>query len=228
MPRGAIRRDAEVLVRTRDAFLQHGFEALSMIELARAIGISRRSLYNRFPNKEAAYRALIRWLNEQSMQKGREAGRVVRESGGTPVDIISEIIDVRFGETRRMVESSPHAVELNAVAFAKCRDIAIDVAARFQQDLIEVLTSLVDEGTIRLRPSFSAADIAEALAYGARGVNQALPPVTIETLGARYRRMCEAILFGAAVQPPTRRRPAVGTTEQVRAHPAPKRASPKA
>lgn len=184
----------------RQAFLKHGYEAVSMTELARAANLSRRALYYHYPNKEAVYRAMIRWGNEQSMLKGMEAGRAIWEAGGSPVDIFAEILDVRFGETRRMVESSPHSVELNAVAFVKCRDIAIDVAIRFQRDLASVVTSLVEEGAMQLRPTFSAADIAETLAYGARGVNQALPPAPIETFAERYRRMCTAVLFGAAVE----------------------------
>lgn len=194
--------EAKILSRLREAFLQHGFKALSMAELAQAAGFSRRALYYRYPNKEAAYRAMIRWQNEDFMAKGIEAGSRVRAAGGTPVDIFSEILDVRFGVTRRMVESSPHSVELNAVAFAICRDIAIDVAIRFQHDLASLIASLVDEGVMRLRPTFSAALIAEILSYGARGVNQALPPVPVETLAQRYHHMCAAVLLGASVQAP--------------------------
>lgn len=197
--------EAELLSRLRSVFLQHGFAAVSMGQLAQAAGLSRRALYYHYNSTESAYRAMIRWMNDQSMLRGLEAGRMVREAGGTPVDIFSEILDVRFGETRRMVESSPHGVELNAVAFATCRDIAIDVAIRFQRDLADLVVSLVNQGAMRLRPSFSAADIAQTLAYGARGVNQALPPVPVETLARRYRQICEAVLFGSAVRVRTTR-----------------------
>lgn len=186
-------------MRLREAFLQHGFESLSMVDLAQAAGLSRRALYYQYPNKDAVYRAMIRWQNDESMIKGLEAGQLIRTAGGTPVDIFAEIINIRFGVSRRMVESSPHAVELNAVAFAKCRDIAIDVAIRFQKDLADLITSLVEEGAMRLRPSFSATDVADMLAYAARGVNQALPPAPIGSFAKRYRQMCEAILFGVAV-----------------------------
>lgn len=200
----AVRRlpEGELLSRLREAFLQHGYDALSMERLAAAAGLSRRALYYHYANKEAAYRAMIRWQNEDSLTRGAEAGRRVRAAGGTPVDIVAAIVNERFGVTRRMVESSPHAVELNAVAFATCRDIAIDVAIRFQKDLADLITSLVDDGALRLRPGFSASGIAEILAHGARGVNQALPPPPVEAFAGLYRQMCDAVLFGAGVLPP--------------------------
>lgn len=204
--------ETEIMLRLRQSFLQQTFEALAMEDLAGAVGMSRHALYYRFPNKEAAYRSMIRWLNEDALAKGLEVGQRVRDAGGDPIDIFSEILDVCFGVSRRMVESSPHSEELNAVAFATCRDIAIDVAIRFQRDLSDLIGTLVDEGIMRLRPTFSAATTAQILAYGARGVNQALPPAPPETLAMRYRQMCEAVLFGAAVQmrkPKPRSQPAV-------------------
>jgi hypothetical protein len=40
--------------------------------------------------------------------------------------------------------------------------------------------------------------MAEALANGARGVNQRLPPIPPKDLAARYREMCQFILYGGA------------------------------
>lgn len=204
--------EAEILSRLREAFLAGGYGALSMADLAEAAGLSRRALYYRFPSKEAAYRAMIRWQNEDSLRTGFEAGRRVRDAGGTPVDVVAAIVNARFGETRRMVESSAHSVELNAVAFATCRDIAIDVAVRFQNELADLLASLVREGAMSLRPGFSTLEIAELMAHGARGVNYALPPVPVAAFADQYRRMCEAVLFGAAIvgRPPARRRGRAG------------------
>ena len=200
--------EAEILSRLWQAFLDDGYGALSMANLAEAAGLSRRALYYRFPSKEAAYRAVIRWQNEDSLSTGFEAGRRVRGAGGTPADIVAAIVNARFGETRRMVESSAYSVELNAVAFATCRDIAIDVAIRFQNELADLLASLVDEGAMSLRPSFSTLEIAQILSHGARGVNYALPPVPVEAYAEQYRRMCEVVLFGAATveHPHARRR----------------------
>lgn len=203
-PDAQVRRlsETEILSRVREAFLQHGFDAISMGELAKAAGLSRRGFYYRYASKDAVYRSMIRWQNEESLIRGLEAGRLVRAEGGTPVDVFTEIMNIRFGVTRRMVESSPHAVELNAVAFAKCRDIAIDVAIRFQEDMASLIESLVDEDVLQLRRGFSAADIAQILAYGARGVNQALPPAPVDTLPKRYRQLCEAVLLGATIPVP--------------------------
>jgi len=52
-------------------------------------------------------------------------------------------------------------------------------------------------GLLALKPGTSPADLAQMLCDGARGSNQALPPIPIEQLPARYRRLIGAILHGA-------------------------------
>ena len=46
-------------------FLQRGFGAVSMDELAEAAGVARRTLYNQFPNKEEIFRDMLRRVSGQ-------------------------------------------------------------------------------------------------------------------------------------------------------------------
>jgi hypothetical protein len=48
------------------------------------------------------------------MTTGFEAGGKRREAGGDALDILSDIIDVRYGDIRRIANASPHLIELNA------------------------------------------------------------------------------------------------------------------
>jgi AcrR family transcriptional regulator len=184
--------------RISQAFLDYGYEQLTMSGLARACGLTRRALYHHFSNKEEAFRHMLRVGNERAIDKGMAAGRAVLEHGGGAVEVLSEIMDVRYGDTRRRLAASPHALEINDQAFRRGGDIMMEWAARFQRQLADILAELQAGGRLRPKPAVSIEDLAQTLADGARGVNQARPPVAPEKLPERYRRMCEAILFGCA------------------------------
>lgn len=185
--------------RISQAFLDFGYEQLTMIGLARACGLTRRALYHHFSNKEEAFRHMLRIGNERSVSNGMAAGRALLERGGGVVEVVSEIMDVRYGDTRRRLSASPHALEINDQAFRRGSDIMMEWAATFQQQLAAFLAELQAGERLRLKPGVTLEDLAQTLADGARGVNQARPPIEPAKLPQRYRRMCEAILFGCAL-----------------------------
>jgi AcrR family transcriptional regulator len=184
----------------RRAFHQHGFAGVTMVDIARECGFTRRALYHYFSNKEDAFRAVVRAENVTAMREGLAAGEVVRAAGGGAVDVVAAIMDRRYGNTRRFVEVSPHTVELNSIAFMLCRDIMIEAAVAFQRDLAALIAELVANGRMTLKPGFTLEEVAQTLSNGARGVNQALPPGDLDDLARRYRSMCRMILFGCAAE----------------------------
>ena len=200
-----------LLQRVNQAFLDYGYGGLSMVTMARACGFTQRALYYYFNNKEVAFRAVIRYRNDEAVASAREAGKAVRAKGGSALDIIAEILNIRYGETRRMVHRSPHMVELNAEAFRRYRDLMIQSAMDFQVELEELIVDLQKGRLMKLNGHFSAAEISQALADGGRAVNQALPPITGEDFRGRYRLICEMILYGCAAMPkqavPRRKKP---------------------
>src|SRR5262245_12685174 len=187
-----------LMLQLEKAFTTQGYAALTMRAIARACGFSTRALYFYFSNKEEAFRAVIRFRNEVGMSTGFEAGRNRREAGGDALEILSDIINVRYGDTRRIANASPHLIELNAQVFRCCTDIVTEVAVSFEAELAKVIVELQDAGVLRLHPGFTALEMAQALCNGARGVNQRLPPVPPEELAERYREMCGFILRGSA------------------------------
>jgi AcrR family transcriptional regulator len=180
------------------AFLTLGYEQPTMEELARACDITRRTLYNHFDNKEGAFRAQLRWTHSIEIAAGLAAGARVVADGGSALDAVVAIMDTRYGDARRKLESSPHAVEINYVAFRSFRDVMADSAATFQDRLVMFLTELRQRGLLRLRPEVTPAELAQLLADGARGVNQTLPPQPALSLPERYRRMFAVILHGCS------------------------------
>ena len=196
MPERTARPSDELMLRIRRAFLDRGYAKLSMTEIATACGFTRRSLYHYFSNKEQVFRSVIEFNNRTTMDAGLAAGDEVRKSGGSALEIVAEIMNVRYGNLRREVNVSPHVLELNAETSRRAADVMVAYAERFHLRLTELLTDLEANGLLRLNSGKTAADVAELLAAGARGVNQSLPPVPPDQLAARYRAMCEAVLFG--------------------------------
>jgi len=193
--------DEILFERLRQAFLDFGYEQLTMSRLAQLCGMTRRGLYNHFSNKDDAFRHMLRVGNVSATREGMAAGRAVSEAGGSVADIMGEIMNVRYGEARRRLSSSPHALEINDQAFRRAGGIMMEAATVFQQQLTELLLELQDAGRLRLRPGIDVEDLAQLLADGARGVNQARPPVAPEKLSGRYWGMCRAILHGSVDTP---------------------------
>lgn len=194
-------RPENLAARLRQAFLDHGYEQMTMSGLAQLCGFSRRALYHHFSNKEEAFRYWLDFYNHESIANGIAAGRAAIEAGGGAVDVLVETMNVRYGDARRRLARSPHALEINDQAFRRSRDIMIGAAVDFQAKVAEILVELEARRLIDLKPGVTAEALAQSLCDGARGTNQALPPIPIDDLHLRYRQIIEAILFGAASAP---------------------------
>jgi hypothetical protein len=118
--------------------------------------------------------------------------------GGSALDVVAEWLDTRFGNVRRGVSSSPHGEELNAVAFRVANDIMIEVSIETNAELARLLDDLAARHLLQLKPGVTTRETAQLLGDGARGVNQARPPIPSGQIAARYRRIAEAILYGCA------------------------------
>jgi AcrR family transcriptional regulator len=204
MPKKMIKPGPDLLTQVNQAFLDNGYSGLSMVRLAKVCGFTQRALYYYFSNKEEAFRAMIAFRQAESIKLGLEAGRTMLAKGGNALDVLTRILDVRYGDTRRRVIRSPHTVELNAEAFKRCRDLMIKSAIAFQADLENVIADLQASRMLKLNHRFTPAQIAQTLADGGRAVNQALPPIASEDYSARYRQICEMVLYGCAVLPKKR------------------------
>jgi AcrR family transcriptional regulator len=200
-PKTMIRPGPDLLNRVNQACLDYGDSGLSMVTMAKGCGFTQRALYYYFSNKEQAFRAVIQHRNDEAVELGLEAGKAVRAKGGSALDIITEVLDIRYGETRRRVMRSPHTVELNAEAFKRCRDLMIQSAVDFQSELEELILDLQKSRMLKLNGHFTAAQIAQGLADGGRAVNQALPPIEADNFKGRYRQMTEMVLYGSATMP---------------------------
>jgi AcrR family transcriptional regulator len=190
-----------LLFQMERTFLEHGYSALTMEKLAEACNFSRRALYFYFSSKAEAFRAFVLFRNEVALSTSFAAGRKRWSEGGNALEIIAEIVNIRYGDTRRLANASKHVVELNAEVFTRCNDIVRDVALMFEADLAKLIIELQAAGVLRLRADVTAEQLSQTLANGARGVNQRLPSVSPQDLADHYRDMCRYILYGCAEMP---------------------------
>ena len=194
-----IHRREPLLSRLRDAFFNVGYEAMTMLALAPLAGVSRRTLYNHFANKEDAFRFLMRCDGDMAIEKSLQIAREKLEAGAKPLDIFVALMDARYAEVRRRLAASKHALEINEKAFRIGRDIQIEHATTFQDEVAVLIGEMQKRGVLALKRGTSPADLAQMLCDGARGSNQTLPPIPIEKLPDRYRKVLGAILYGALV-----------------------------
>jgi AcrR family transcriptional regulator len=188
----------KVIQRARAAFFREGYSRMTMTALADACGLTRRGLYHHFKNKDEVFRAIIVRGNQEAFESGEWAARAMLARGGSALDVVAEWLDTRFGNVRRIVSSSPHGEEMNAMAFKIASDIMIEVSHETQAELVRLLDDLAARGLLRLRPGLTTQETAQLIGDGARGVNQARPPIPAGQIAARYRRIAEAVLYGCA------------------------------
>ncbi|CAN7287689.1 TetR family transcriptional regulator [Phenylobacterium sp. LjRoot225] len=70
--------EAQLIAAAQDAFTIHGYGATSMAALARSAGVSKTTLYAKFPTKAALFRAII------DQQLDRAYGAVQETAGDAP------------------------------------------------------------------------------------------------------------------------------------------------
>ena len=149
-PRTMMQPSAEMMVRVRKAFHDYGFRELSMGTLAAACGYTRRNLYNYFRNKEEAFRALVNFTNTERGREGLDAGRLLLEQGASAVDVVSEVLIVRYATVWRDLKKSPHVNEINDEAFRLCRDIMLRTSHVFHTGLKNIIVEFPDRNVTAL------------------------------------------------------------------------------
>jgi AcrR family transcriptional regulator len=185
-----------MFLKLRQAFLDFGYEVVTMGALAEACDLTRRGLYHHFSSKEDAFRFVIARGNELTLERSLKAAREALDAGKPAIDVLHVLMETRYGETRRGLAASPHAQEINDQAFRRCRAELNGAARVFQDEFALLLEDMATRGLLMPRAGVPFALLAQLLADGARGVNQARPPVPMDTLSERYRQMIAAILYG--------------------------------
>lgn len=188
----------KIVQKMLELLIGHGYHALTMTGIADACGLTRRALYHHFHTKEDLLRAVVVLGNRQARDNADWAAQKEMARGAGALDVISEWLDSRFGNTRRAMGRTPHGEELNQIVFQVCHDIMIEVSRETNARLTALLDELCRRGALTMKAGKTTAVLAEVIGDGARGVNQLRPPVPPNQIASRYRRITEAILYGTA------------------------------
>jgi AcrR family transcriptional regulator len=97
--------DAQLIAAARDAFMAHGYGATSMAALARSAGVSKTTLYAKFPTKAELFRAVI------DQQLARAYGAVESAARQAPKTLASSLRSLAEQTVTQALE--PENVSLN-------------------------------------------------------------------------------------------------------------------
>lgn len=165
-------------------FARHGFRKTAMEDVARALGVSRQSLYNRFGSKQA----LADWATNALIQTSLAAAlRSIEQPSKTLPERLVGALDAWVGQHMAALHASPHGTEIVAVMRHDPPE-AVRAAER------RIVAAMAD--AIRLSGPGSAVSragsMAQALCWTARGLVHAAPD------HASFRRQLDHIV-GALV-----------------------------
>jgi AcrR family transcriptional regulator len=143
-------------------FAHYGFRKASMDELARAAGVSRQTLYNRFKTKEA----VLDWAVEGFISETRErASAELKSSDASLATRLLNAFSRWTGDHVAILHDAPHGAEIIDMGTESLKRANADPHADFER---EVAQFLKDRGVCRTRKE--AEDKAYLLHMSSKGL----------------------------------------------------------
>lgn len=145
-----------------EVFGRYGFRKTSMDDLAKAAGVSRQTIYNRFGSKEVVLDWAVAGYVEQAYEKAVAA---LSDSDAAPADALVEAFMRWTGDGVPLLHGPGHGAEILELGMDAIRRAEDDPDARFGQALAGFLLERgLCAGETR------AADIAHLLQMASKGV----------------------------------------------------------
>lgn len=117
-------------------FAHYGFRKASMGDLARAAGVSRQTLYNRFRTKDA----VLDWAVEGFVREALERASAELANGDeAPADCLVNAFARRTGDHVALLHDSPHGAEIMDMGIASLRRADEDPEAGFDRVVVRFL-----------------------------------------------------------------------------------------
>ncbi len=161
---------------------QYGFRKTSMEEIARAVGLSRQSIYKKFGSKEACYTWALKTYMENLY---RDVFSVMEKADGAPLEVLEKVLLYVVGDSLELSRTH-HGAEL--------LENALDVAAAQPENWPEAYLAKVGEFLLRQGLASSperAQDLSYLLITAARGAM--VVAQTKEDFAADIRRLLKAM-----------------------------------
>ncbi|HYZ31402.1 MAG TPA: TetR/AcrR family transcriptional regulator [Crenalkalicoccus sp.] len=180
-----------------EVFLREGYAAASMDEVARTAGMSKKTLYQLFPSKEALFEAVIEELSDFHEAIGEEVQDGHAALGAVLERMVHEVLQPRhIGMLRLIAAEVNRAPEL---AYAVRRG----TAGRVLSALDRWILVQAEAGKLRVENTSEAAGMLFGMALGELHVQVLLGlrrPPSRATIARRVRSAVATFLNGAAVR----------------------------
>lgn len=165
------------------AFAQNGFKKTSMEDIARAAGVSRQSIYNKFGAKDACYDWAV---NTHLTNVYGRVFEILSEDTASPISALALVFNTTIGDAIALV-TMPHGVELFDHTMKISNSSDEDWALRYQTRL----------GAFLFRNGFAGSnqegiELAFVLIAASRGLS--VQARTKEEFTTLMRRILEAAL----------------------------------
>ncbi len=134
----------EILAAALSAFGAKGFKATSLSEVAVAAGVSRPTLYARYPDKVRLFRAVVQRAYQDALAAVTEA--VAGE--GSFEEVLRGILFGYFGLLFDRFHGLPQVDELALVQSEQAEDLVLAARAEFRRRLARMLRQQTERGAI--------------------------------------------------------------------------------
>jgi AcrR family transcriptional regulator len=179
-------------------FCQHGYDRTTMVTLARAAKISRTALYQRFPNRETVFDAVVSRLYDTWLERAGLAAT----AAGSAVERLSGICSAKIDEFT-LILRSPFGPQLLQRASVECADVIATADQRYRALVDSLLVDAASLGEI-LGPSRLGLDrgrSVDVIVAALRALELSPDPVVSRS---RIHDVCFVLLVGFGFQvPPT-------------------------
>lgn len=160
------RRRAELMAAGRRVFAEHGFQAATMADVARAAGVSYGVVYWYFASKDELFHALM------TAEEDALRGRIEAAVAAAPVDDLRGGLRAAVGATFAFFADDREAAALlfrdASLLGAAFEKHLFSIYGRFLDDLTGVLQDSQDRGTVRRAPprlvAFAVASLVTSVA----------------------------------------------------------------
>lgn len=141
-PRGGARTRARILEASSPLFLEHGFDAVTVAQIAKEAGVSSVTVFNHFPRKEDMF--LDRAFDADELLRAAVRDRA---PGRDVLDALEELC-ARLADERHVLSGlDPRSVPFfrtvagSAAVIARARQIAADLAAALAEEITRTSAS---------------------------------------------------------------------------------------
>jgi AcrR family transcriptional regulator len=159
-PAHSLSKEERVIAGATDVFLRYGFARTTMGDIAERVGISRPALYLLFANKEEAFAAVIRRLNDDQLAAIRAA------LPGLPT-LHAKVLfacETWGAHGVDLMTAHPDAKDLFDLSFAPVQEIYL----KFQTLLAELLEGPAAGSSLNAKP----AQLARLVTFAMRGFRE--------------------------------------------------------